>query len=284
MSFTQLDPMELRELAHFWEEVRAARRIGLRGQVPTRNMPPPQSRPLQGVQDLKLGSSHLLQLFEQNITMLEVRTPDQNAGPELLSVTCGLTPLDDVNRPLLNHGIDIFGTATWGVAGSSFQANFDIVNGTGFSVPANYLRIDVTYNGTAPAPPFLPVQFQANAGVGYGTMATQISSPLRRTIDLGILQPNASAFFLCPAFSTSFAVTTDDPLSAPGVKIFSAMQIVLFNTGTGSSQTYDYTTRNNTGRQDQASYLIGNASQLLGQVVNIGAQPQSVQLIFNLSF
>ena len=238
----------------------------------------PEIRPLRGLAPNKRGSSTTLNLGDKKKSLVEARTPGQDA--EMMTVECGLTAL---NPSIGNNSTDIVGTLEWGIGGANFQADFDFVNGLSFSVVANYLRVSAAYNGAmAPFPFGPPISFQANAAVGYGSTARR-AGVARRTLDLGTILVGATAFFLIPPFATTLGITTDvNPFT--GGSLAGGLIMTLLNNGLGSDATYVYTDQSNLANQLETSYAIPNSNAILALITNNTPQSVKTQIIFGLSF
>jgi hypothetical protein len=130
-----------------------------------------------------------------------------------------LTVVLSVTNPENQMASGLVGTVTWGIGGANFSAQFDVMQGTAFSIPANFLTVSVTNPVLLPTPnPTVNV----SAGVAYGTLALT-SAPLRLTVPLtGAASPpftvnnGDTAIIPIPPFAVAFVVNATTPAAAPG--------------------------------------------------------------------
>lgn len=233
----------------------------------------PTVRPLQGLLPNKHGSSWTMHFGDQVHTLVDVRSETNDA--EMLTVSVGVVPTEHPDDFLFGGGgSDLVGRITWGIGGANFEAIIDLQNGLTFSVPANYLKVDISYNGVLPLLPFLPTVYQVSAGVGYGTFVSN-SSSTRRTVDVGSIPAFGGAFVRIPAFAVSFTVFKSNSPPTP-VPLNITVAGVNF-------QVYSYADPSNSSNQNEIVYPIRNGSNALS-IVNPNGVAVKTGVIFNLSF
>lgn len=244
---------------------------------------PPTVRPLQGIDNRSRGSSLPLRLGDTNKTLVTANSRGTDA--EILAVQTGLTVNNANGAAAGNNSLDVFGRVTWGVGGANYSADFDFLQGTTFSVVANYLKVDANYLGSSLVPGAPTLEFQANASVGYGTAPRQ--SVVQRTIDLGTIAKNSFVQVLAPEFAKSFTILVGTALQVfPPFVPTAAPQlfIELANLGVGTSAFYEYTNFTNTAKQEPTTFPIPNTGQF-GLLVfnNDAANDIDAVVIFDLS-
>jgi hypothetical protein len=219
----------------------------------------PEIRPLRGLPPNKRGSSAQLHLGDKNKTLLDARTPSQDA--EMITVELGVTV---IGGTLGTHDAFLTALVEWGVGGANFSATVDVGRGTAFSVVANFIRVSMSYAGTAPVAPSDTLVFQGNAAVGYGTPFGQGSTGRATlTVSLGtLIKGGGFAQIAIPNFATSFAVSTFVSIAGPTTP---NLWIIAFGASAGIE--YTYTSLSNLASHDVSSYALPAGAFLL-DVIN----------------
>lgn len=238
----------------------------------------PVVRPLQGAQSNKRGSSWKMNPGDTYKTLVDVRS--ETLDSEMLAVSVGAIrdgALDMSNTP------DLVARIVWGVGGANFEAEMDINQGVTFGVPANFLRVDVAYN--TDNGPGVGQVFQVSAGAGYGNIS-QVSSPVRRTVRVGALDPSGSgtstADVAIPPWATSFTLSAMTIVVPP----YPQPNLALFLlAGATFESFFRYTDASNNGNQAENTFPLPNGTDVL-RITNLDATygVDQVTVVFNLSF
>lgn len=278
--------MELRQLAHFYEEVRTARTQNMlqgsaRSQGPSL---PPEIRPLRGLPENKRGSSVSLLPGQNNVTVVEARTPEAEVS-EMLTLSVGVANNGDVANFL--QDAELIGHVTWGIAGAHFESDLDILRGVTISLPANYLRFSASYP-LANLVPATPISYQVSAGIAYGSISGR-QAPVRLTNFL--TDPVAGTEFLpgaggstgtllIPKWAVSFTIVTHTV--AAGVP--NPNLLVTLTNGAGTKfNSYRIVDNTNTGNQFETMFPIQNGMDRFF-VSNPGANDTLASIIWTLGF
>ena len=242
----------------------------------------PTVRPLQGLNEMKRGSSLPLLPGDAFKTFAEARTPAKDA--EMITVSIGAVPIgvNLVGGEGVGQRVELIGRILWGIGGAQYEAIFDVMNGTSFSVPANYIRLDIRYPGD-PLPGSVPVQ--VSGGFAYGTIG-QRSSPIRFTQDVGPILAGATTELVIPEFATSFIVLENQGITSPFIPPappFVPLDIIVSEETAAGGLTcaFQLTDNTNFGSQIESTFPIFNSAK----IITIGTMTQisGCKIIYNLS-
>lgn len=236
----------------------------------------PTVRPLQGLPPNKHGSSVPLNLGDRNITVVDARTESNDA--EMIAVALGVSLNQATTVGVGSSRIDLAAHVSWGMGGANFEADIDLINGVIFSIPANYLRIDLSYDGLAGAGGGV-TGFQASAGVAYGAFSHP--TPPQRTLDLGRIVNTAGGSVSIPPFANSFTVYVTQAIGSPPPP--PGLLVTVHDLPKARIATYDMSVFTNAGNQVVAgTFPIFNGAAIISFANSTGVDLQDVGVIFGI--